>query len=330
MFLLGSKEIVCPYCLARNLYSDIKKLKTCRPPKGCNRAFPALYKQEYKSSPPMFLQLTGWSAVGKSTYLQAVTLLLSKMHRFWVHKNTIAPITEETYRYMQEVHVYEATGKLPPPTQLALQDAYIANIWNMERWGSRTLVTRDVAGNVFQNKLDFPLEYIPYFLYVPTTIMMFSLPDMRRDPTLAANLLMAGYVNTLAEKHPNYKQENRQVVVVLTKSDSLLQEFPSNLKEYLVGDPFRIKMRSTPVDGKYMQDYLTTMHEISQCIREYFWNKVPGGPGLINLAEIHSIHLEFCVISSTGTPPDSENQLNEVDPLRVLDPLFWALEFQSF
>jgi hypothetical protein len=58
---------------------------------------------------------------------------------------------------------------------------------------------------------------------------------------------------------------------------------------------------------------------------------------MINLAKSDNVRLEFTIISSTGENPESDDQMSStpavmrvaLQPARVLDPFFWALDFQS-
>jgi hypothetical protein len=61
------------------------------------------------------------------------------------------------------------------------------------------------------------------------------------------------------------------------------------------------------------------------------WVKdLEGGRTLVALAANENIELRFCLVSSTGGAVDENNRMKiSVTPTRVLDPFFWALEFQS-
>lgn len=72
----------------------------------------------------------GWSAVGKTVYLQALTLMLMQMGKFW-RDYSYSPLTEQTLGYVQNVREFLSKGAMPPPTQLALQEAYIMLLLGM-------------------------------------------------------------------------------------------------------------------------------------------------------------------------------------------------------
>jgi uncharacterized protein (DUF983 family) len=328
------KRIVCPYCLTENRYRDaIEKCEVC------SQELPPPYVQKYDEAAPFYIQIIGWSQVGKTVYLQAMTLMLMQMARFWKHSFTYAPLTQVTREYTQNVRDFEAKGVMPPPTQMTLQQAYIMQLQGMERWGGRTMVIRDVAGGIF-NDLQFPLDYVPYFRYVPTTFLMISLHDLKQRPSWSMDDLMHSYLATLAKHRSDFRRENRKVVIVLSKADLIFNELPANLRNYLVEDAFLhayvSKQVGESLDATAMQHYMDKLKHVSRAIEDWIGNE-PSGQNMINLAKSDNVRLEFTIISSTGENPESDDQMSStpavmrvaLQPARVLDPFFWALDFQS-
>lgn len=84
------------------------------------------------------------------------------------------------------------------------------------------------------------------------------------------------------------------------------------------------------LDDAAMEDYLATMGEVSDQIQAWLYAKSEYGKHFIRTAEQRKISLRFTVISSTGAPVPVDRPMTErLAPRRVLDPYFWALEFQS-
>lgn len=192
------------------------------------------------------------------------------------------------------------------------------------------MVTRDVAGENFIN-LNFPLEYMPYLLRVPATLMMISISDLRTKSTYSVDDLMNCYVDTLARNKQDYRSSQLKLIVVLSKADKFKTELPDDLSEYLDSDPFSLNVHTgSPTDKLFMNDYMDKLHRASLSIRGWFAEKQPGGEMLIAKANREGISLEFTLISSTGADPGPDaTMLGNVNPLRVLDPYFLALDFYS-
>jgi hypothetical protein len=322
--LFKRKSFICPYCLTEHYFGK-KKVDLC--PK-CKSELPVGYLNNYEQVTPFFIQLIGWSAAGKTTYLQSLTLILKKMERFWDGYICTA-LTETTLQFMRNVKSYEADGALPIATQLQLQDAYIMALNGMQRWGKRTLVVRDVAGEHF-NSLQFPLEFMPYLLHAPVSIMMISLADERNRKNFSIDELLHSYVSTLERHKKSANTSKSKVIVALSKADKLLTELPNDLQRYLQDDPFNINNRFEEyVDLAFMSDYMENLYRTSEYIKDWFVEKVPGGQMFINIAKNENIELFFTLVSSTGVEPGEDLTISNINPLRVMDPCFIALDVYS-
>jgi hypothetical protein len=285
----------------------------------------------YNEALPFYVQLIGWSRVGKTVYLQTLALMLKKMERFWGDNYVCSPLTESTLAFMENVKTYEVEGEMPFPNQVKLHDAFIMLLQGMERWGGRTLVTRDVAGENFMNNMQFPLEFMPYLVHVPVSIMMISIPDLKAEKKNSVENLLNSYVDTLALHRPNYKSSNLKVIVVLSKADKFKNELPDDLKIYLESDPFNIRINKNQfIDSDFMKEYMKKLYDTSAKIKKWFAETQPGGQMFLNKATRENLSLEFTLVSSTGTDPGpNAKMLVDLNPLRVLDPYFLALDFYS-
>lgn len=326
-----SKRIICPYCLSEIPIGP--NTSHCMSD-GCRRELPLLYTQRYEQVPPFFVQVMGWSQVGKTVFLQALTLMLQRVTKIWP-ECVATPDSEPTYKFLQAVRGYVEGGPLPPPTPLGLQEAYIMLLPNMPRWGGRTVVVRDCAGEIF-DKLTIPVEQAPYLLHVPTTFFVVSIPDLRRDEKRSKRLddLLTSYINTMIRyKRADFGESKRSVVLIFSKADEMLQELPAKLVGYLEEDEILEAVASRgPVAGMgnaAMADYMARMGEINEDIKDWIVDDV-AGLRLLRRAEEYNIELRFSLISSLGSKPDESNRLaGDWQPRRVLDPYFWALDFQS-
>jgi hypothetical protein len=330
--LFGStKTVVCPYCLAEIHYRNIEEVLHCPKSKGgCGAELEKKYILKYDHMMPCFTQLIGWSRVGKTVYLGALTATLMKLGAIWKNNYAPAALTEATLKYTRSQRTFMSTGQMPAGTQLEIQDAYIMQLENMERWNSRTLVLRDVAGEHF-NDLNFPIEQTPYLLHVPTTLMMVSVQDLRKQ-NFSMDELMSGYIHTLMKHDKKYGKTRRKVVMVLSKADMLMDELPEKVRRYVQEDPIRPIWSSpdsvAPMDAQAMNQYMKNMENISQDIQDWV-SHLEGGDILNSLAKNENIELHFSLVTSTGAAVDGNTLNVSVNPARVLDPFFWSLELQS-
>jgi len=325
MPLFKMQQLICPYCLAE--IRSWNKVDLC--PK-CKADLPVQYADDFAGHPPFFAQVFGWSQVGKTVFLSALTLVLVKMAKVWP-RYTYGAATNASQRKVQEINEYLAKGKMPELTQLGPQEAYIMILWDMERWGSRALVTRDCAGEIFDT-LQVPVDQAPYLLNAPTTFMLISLPDLPTSGGRSMEMLMNNYINTLMKNGINFKKERRKLVVVFTKAD-IIQDLPANLRNYLVSDPLWAAVNATgdvkQMDATAMQEYMEIMGRVSDAIRDWI-QRDASGKNFVRLAENKNIAMRFSLISSTGAPVSEDGSMPvALAPHRVLDPYFWALELQS-
>ena len=337
-------HIVCPYDMARNDFtSDIKKCKKCDQP------FPPIYKNNHKEAPPLFLQLVGHSRAGKTVYMNVMTVLLRSMNRYWFNvkqpsaKTNYAcmGLTDETQRFISSAKQFESEGKLPASTQLDLLEAYMLELANLRRWGSRTLVMRDVAGEAF-HQLNFRTEYTPYFLQVPVTLMMIpaehAFSNSGYDSPQAIDSLMTGFISTIIAKQDKKSAIKRTVIITLTKADKLYDgkiapqdRLYDGLIDYLENDPFDLnKTPNSQYENDYMEKYMKDLYQNADLVQDFFVKKIKDGASLITQASRADIDLKFCITSATGGDPLPQGEyFTSVNPKRVLDPLFMALDLQS-
>lgn len=292
---------------------------------------PVQYAEAFDQHPPFFVQVFGWSQAGKTVFLQALTLMLVKMSNVW-STYSYAALNDISQRKVSEINEFLRGGIMPPATQMGEQDVYIMALRSMERWGGRTLVTRDCPGEAFDT-MDISIEQAPYLVNAPTTFMLIGPPDdISNLGGRSYDQLLNNYINTLISKGVNFKQHRRNLVVVFTKADQI-HNLPPDLRSYLTNDPLWSAVNgyggTFTLDKASMDQYIATMADISSRIRESMQHDATG-KNFLRLAENRNINLRFSLISSTGQAVSSDNRLlAELAPRRVLDPYFWALELQK-
>lgn len=326
MFSWLSRTVICPYCLGST--SPRRASRACP---TCKRKLPTQYTEGYSQQTPFFVQVFGWTGVGKTVFLQAMTLMLVKMGNVWP-RYTYAALNDVSQRQVSAIYSQLAQGAMPAPTQLGEQDVYILALRDMVRWGGRTLVTRDCPGEIFDT-MNVPLAQAPYLLRAPTTFMLIGPPgDASNAGGRSCDQLLNNYINTLLSRGVNFSREARTLVVVLTKGDQI-QNLPWELRKYLVEDPLWAAVNAragAPVmDDEQMDEYVGNMWFINNRICDWLHGDV-AGKNFLRLAERRGIELRFAVISSTGEAASGPAlSTRGLSPRRVLDPYFWAMELQT-
>lgn len=327
-FLFGKQFVLtCPYCLNTIRLPKTAGASNCP---ECQAEIPVLYKHAFKEAPPLFLPVIGWTQVGKSVYLQALTMMTQKVGRRW--PNFIAsPITAATHHFLEDVRTAEKKGTMPEPTPLGQNEAYIMLMEQMERWGGRTLVLRDWAGENFKD-FEIAKTQVSFLKEARTVLMMFSLPDLINAPEKSLPDLLNSYIHTLLHYGVDLKRYPRNIIVVLSKAD-MIDNLPVSLHNYLMNDPFFLEQGSAgeqSFDGIAMENYMELLKRESDAVKEWLEHTREGAPTLIRLALRWNMKLVFTIISSTGSIVAKNSQLHgQYHPCRALDPFFWALEFNS-
>lgn len=330
--LFGQNEhIDCPRCLERVILNkgQIKPNKKIRCDE-CGFEIPPEYAKKFDSAYPVFIQLFGWSAVGKTTFLDVLRLMLY-MHPIWP-RFTCDPITDLDFAHKSVLIAQRRNGEPPDSTQVRDRDKnmpYIMLLNDMHRWQSRFLVMMDHAGEQFQ-KFTVPEGEIPFLQHCPTTIMLYSLTDREEGKQLED--LMITYVTSLTRFGVDFSKTPRKLVVVLTKGDKIT-DLPANLTHYLNTDETWTKLESMEMpsflQGPELSEYMEVMGRVSDALKKWIVANVQGAQAFQIMAERVEIETRFCVISAQGQEINDQTSAAQISPKRVLDPFFWALEFQS-
>lgn len=336
-------RIQCPYCLRPSAATE--DLRKCT---ACQRDLPKRYREHHQAAPPLFLPMMGLPSTGKTTFLFAATLMVVEHgSRLWP-PYLYLPLTDETDKQIENVRKAMATGQLPKPTPLDENQAYILQLLNLPRWGRRTWVIRDVPGEHFAQRT-IPPSQVPFVTHTRTAFLFY---DFNSGNAAAGNtttnpaertvdFILRAYVMGLEENGVKFRPtDQRQIVVVLTKADQL--DLPPSLKAYLAEDDhWPPPEGSAPPAGSPAQFddtgmalYMERLGQVSNQLGRWVRTQ-PGGQQLFALAQEFHLKLHFCMISAIpcGVEPGPDGRPTPrgrwQEPLRVLDPFYWALELNS-
>lgn len=347
-----SRSIRCPFChteqllptekrssgKAKGKFKDDAKQRCSQT--DCAREFPFQFLRRYDDAPTLFVPMMGWKGAGKSTFLAAVTVMLSRGVQIWNQYN-FEPLTDETNRALREARAALKTRTLPEPTPVGVKESYLCHLIGLPRWGSRTWVVRDVPGEHFQEFV-IPQAQTSFVQKSETTFLFLDLVGdtietgavaSQRPAGIAIDELMKCYTNSLGKNGVSFELgHSRRLVVILTKAN-FIPELPRNLRDYLERDELQPLLldegQPRRLNDEEMAAYMERLGRVSEEIRTWLGGS-SDGRAFLEHARHHHIDLRFCMISSipSGVGADKRPQA-ELDPLRILDPLFWALELNS-
>lgn len=337
----SAKRIVCPRCLESIVFSG--DLVACT---NCAYELPPRYKKFYREAPPIYIQVFGWSSHGKTMFLDVLRLLLIEtdfIYKLWGDYAHSA-LTQLDLEHENTLRMDRRNGQAPGSTPKRDRDqneVYIMHMAEMERWGDRMMVIMDHAGEQFETMDGVPAGEIPYLLNTPTTFMLISIPDIKRS--LQSGQAQAGtsmdqllqiYLETMERNGVDLGKNRRNMVIVLTKAD-MIDNLPLSLENYLTNDEvynaFQSPGRGNELSGMNLVEYIERMGNVSEEISSWLQSDpsaAPGGDAFVRQIKRNNINAKYTIISSTGQDIDSVQGV-QLMPRRVLDPFFWALEYQS-
>ena len=322
---LGGSPLLCPFCLAEMVAGW--QGDTCP---VCHREQPRQYLQNAGALKPLPVQTIGWSGHGKSVFLAGLTMLLTKMQVVWKQYTWLAG-SDETYRAVEEILGHLEAGTVPPSTPLDHDLPFLLLLRGMGRWAGRALVYRDCAGEHF-NGLAIPVERVPFLLKARTIFLIASPADLEQRRTRTVDMLLQGYLSTLAKHRVDPAVDRRRVVVVLTKGDVNRDSLPPQFRKYLDDDGVWGTLdegrRNLQFSDGDVTRYLAEMATVDRELRRWVQTSA-AGQHLVRLAEDARVDLRFSLVSATGGPVNGTVLERRWDPQRVLDVLLWALDFDS-
>lgn len=323
---ISSRQVECPYC-----FNKVKITERALSCVVCKQIIPLEYYDAYPTAPPFFIPVIGWSQTGKSVFLETLTLTVEKMGRIWPDFIAV-PLGAATQEFIRERKKRIRQGNIADATNVELywEDAHILYLQNMEPWGSRTLVMRDMNGELFHDHT-IPKEFVPLIRWASTAFFMISIPDLEAVPDWHLGELFSCYARSIRESAGPRALEGRRIVVILSKADRIV-DLPDEFQEYLARDPMQralqTKERVPMFDYGASRAYLEKLKAVGSNLQAWFEDEFEG-ERLTRAAKNAGIPLQFTIISSTGADASNGVIQGPLRPTRILDPFFLALEAET-
>ncbi len=351
-FLQRKANVLCPYCVTP-WATTLKPAPGTKPPpcSHCGQELPDDYLQLASQAPPVFLPMMGMPNTGKTIFMTAFVRAVMQGADFWKDR-IYNPLSDETDELITSVkRDMKGSGKLRgATTDDAIKTAYVLQLKKLPRWRQgATLVLRDVPGEHFMKRKFDPLQ-LPFLKASPTSFLFYDFNGADAgagntdDDGREIDRVFRSYIMGMSAGDVTFSEKDkRNVVVVLTKAERL--PLPSNLAKYLQEDEhWNENLRRTKLtDGDpfftdaAMATYVQRLQWVSLELAEWV-KKQPGGRDLMSLAKDKFVNLHFCMISAIPCGVTSRSDAMGAgwvpaglweNPLRIMDPLYWALHLNS-
>ncbi|MDP9120426.1 MAG: hypothetical protein M3O15_03515 [Acidobacteriota bacterium] len=332
--LYADNGIPCPFCLAKDSVAAEDLL--CA---ACGERAPVEYLRHQDRLVLTAIQACGWPGHGKSSFLAALTLVLTRMGMVWPGCFYSA-LTEHSQRKLRELNTCLRIGGLPPATGAA-GEAVLLRLEHAGPWGSRLIVYRDGPGEVF-DRFEVDVDELPLLHRTPAPFLLLSPNDLQGVAAgRSMEMLMGSLVSALGRAGIDPELGRRCAVVVLTKADAVAG-LPAFVRSYLTADRLWTAVsragngapgtaqssRSEPLELPGTVAYREQMVGVSEALRAWIEND-PAGRNLVRTADDFGIALRFSAVSATGSQAAENGYLTAPwHPRRVIDPLLWALELE--
>lgn len=345
---------ICPYCLTRHDFGV--------PPRCSkhNLEVPIFYAEQYDQIPTLWLATVGFEDHGKSSFIGSLTEVIENLPIIWP-KTSSQYLDDYTYKKVIDIRRDMLAGKTPKSTETwsstrnapngnpggdnFIVQPLLIHTYQVPEFGSQCLVAYDVAGQYFGSPNEIKDEGFLRSLNAVQNIWFFVDLDamFQEENVLQINQLLQVYLIGMARM--GWSLRDRNIIVIYTKADKYIHcrpdeppYLPEKVSEYYNNDPLmgllrakkeRIVRKEFQNKPFAMNEYLNEMERISEVLRKYTTEEVPGGQALISLAEEKKLGLEFCIVSSLGTDPSNGTYATQIDPHRVIDPFLWALKMNN-
>jgi len=334
--------IDCPYCLTPQSFH---RGDNCE---SCGKKVPRQYIEIARTKPPIWIVTFGPTQHGKSTLLGSTTFLMERLSAIvprsfhtYLDDFTIKRVAEiQRGQHMGDVLGPTVKNDSPEPLLIALKNFPSAK-------ESQIFVIFDLAGEVVEEITNRVMDdssepplYARAVAKAKTVWFIVSLYDIQRDAKSSGksiNNLFWSYQHTMAQLNVSLK--NRDILVIYTKADLLLQqdninqlEIPSDVYKYFETDPYydlgnRGAEKPALLDHN---DYLTTLERVSDQLQSFTQDEVPGGSAFVAMAEDSETNLYFTIDSAQGSASGTRGELGiQIKRYRVVDPLLWTIMLSS-
>lgn len=324
--------IMCPYCLTMQ---EPQQTNLCQNA-DCGRKLPPRYVEYARKDNITSLGTFGLPLHGKTALLSSLMEAAQNVHKI-VPGSYISPLGDETQRTLNEWRARYSSGAVNLPSTTPRERPLPLLVQNHKFLTTRSsvLVAYDLAGEAMVNAGSSP-ELVRALSKASTIWCVVSLDDLINKDEGGYNLagLFNTYMEAMGDLHISIRGKN--ILVVYTKADILLgineglEPLPQEVINYLGTDPYsQIRSKRGAELPPFDEDaYFAGMRDISDILRYYTNDFVPGGGAFVNMVEQEGANVFFTINSAFGGALGAGNTRMgfAVQAFRVLDTLIWAIK----
>lgn len=304
----------CPYCLTTSTAPHINAQTGSYECPNCRSVLPKGYI-EHKKVPRATVGVVGFSGHGKTVYLTSLFSELSKLSNHW-QGYYFRCLDDYTHRILYEQVPLFQSGVLPDSTPANFPSPSLIKYANIPGYSDAYLGYYDTAGEVF-NDADNITRTGYFVAHADAILFILSIPDCTRD-SLDDDLsrLLDTYIRAVEDYLKITLKEHQELIVILTKGD-LIPNLPHTLQDWLNHGGM----------ASYLQpltEHRLELNYISMTLESWLREDLQCNR-FVNMAYEYFKEVRFTIVSSTGR--DKDGKQNSWEPLRVLAPFIWVLEF---
>jgi len=312
--------MLCPYCLEHVKLQMSGKEKSASyqcANKECQHTIPNEYAKN-SGIGKIVVNAVGFSRHGKTVYFSSLFYIFNQLAEHWPDFATLSVDENSLLTVKDNIRMIDQEGILPNPTQKNFPMPTIIRFSNLPIGKDKFFLFYDTGGESYRRAQNM----VRFAGFVKNSIVVnffVSLDDLEKPRDQLHELLQI-YIQGLADLAGDSTRQH--LIVVLTKGDKLRK---------MLGDTWSEIWES--LENAHIKDldqsifnYLCRLRNLSGKIED-FVRKGLKAHQFINLAKTRFKSVEFCVISSLGSPPaeDGRTLQTRINPKRVIDPLVWLM-----
>jgi hypothetical protein len=302
----------CPYCL-QNVEKFLRDAKTNVPHcPNCRTDIPKTFLDSALMLRTM-VGVVGFSGHGKTVYLTSLFSTLKRFSNYW-NGYYFRSLDDFTHRVIYEQVPLFEKGDLPESTPANFPNPALVHYHQLPVFDDAFVGYYDTAGEVFNDAAQIARAGF-FVAHSDTVLFIVSIPDCEASELDdAMSRLLDTYIRAADDKLNTNIRSKQRLVVIFTKSDLPTAKLNGHLTDWLSDG-------QADYYAMNLSDKLLDMGLVSIKIEEWLRQEL-GCTRFANMARDHFLEVRYTVVSAMGMGDEAK-----LNPLRVLDPFLWVLDF---
>jgi ABC-type dipeptide/oligopeptide/nickel transport system ATPase component len=306
----------CPYCL-QTVEKFIRDEKTNVPHcPNCRTDIPKTFLDTQLLLRTM-VGVVGFSGHGKTVYLTSLFSTLKRFSNFW-NGYYFRSLDDFTHRIIYEQVPLFEKGALPESTPANFPNPALVHYHQLPVFDDAFVGYYDTAGEVFNDVTQIARAGF-FVAHANTVLFIMSIPDCdegQLDDQMSR--LLDTYIRAADDRLNTNLRTQQRLVIIFTKADMMHVQLSAPLKEWL--NKGNAEYYAMNLSDKLLDLGLTSIR-IEEWLRQDL-----GCTRFPNMARDHFREVRYTIVSAMGVG-DKQEENEQMNPLRVLDPFLWVLDF---